>query len=49
KADLARKLNLSPSVIDSLLSLTHANRIEQIETVLAALGKRLVIGVREAA
>ena len=49
KADLARKLNLSPSVIDRLLSLTHASRIEQIETALAALGKKLVIGVREAA
>jgi antitoxin HicB len=49
KADLARKLNLSPTVIDRLLSLTHASRIEQIETALAALGKRLVVGVREAA
>jgi antitoxin HicB len=49
KADLARKLNLSPSVIDRLLSLTHASRIEQIETALAALGKKLVVGVREAA
>jgi antitoxin HicB len=49
KADLARKLNLSASVIDRLLSLTHASRIEQIETALAALGKKLVVGVREAA
>ena len=49
KADLARKLNLSPSVIDRPLSLTHASRIEQIETALAALGKTLVVGVREAA
>lgn len=49
KADLARKLNLSPSVIDRLLSLTHASRIEQIETALVALGKKLVVGVREAA
>lgn len=49
KADLARKLNLSPTVIDRLLSLTHASRIEQIATALAALGKKLVVGVREAA
>ncbi len=49
KADLARKLNLSPSVVDRLLSLTHASRIEQIETALAALGKKLVVGVRQAA
>lgn len=49
KADMARKLNLSPSVIDRLLSLTHASRIEQIETALASLGKRLVVDVRTAA
>jgi antitoxin HicB len=49
KADLARRLNLSPTVIDRLLSLTHASRIEQLETALAALGKKLVVGVREAA
>lgn len=49
KADLARKLNLSPSVVDRLLRLTHASRIEQIETALAVLGKKLVVGVREGA
>jgi antitoxin HicB len=49
KADLARKLNLSPTVIDRLLNLRHASRIEQIETAMAALGKRLVVGVLQAA
>jgi antitoxin HicB len=49
KADLARKLSVSPTVVDRLLDLSHASRIEQIETALAALGKRLVVGVREAA
>lgn len=49
KADLARKLNLSPTVIDRLLNLRHASRIEQIESAMAALGKRLVVGVLEAA
>ncbi len=49
KADMARMLNLSPSVIDRLLSLTHASRIEQIETALASLGKRLVVDVRTVA
>ncbi|MHC1725422.1 MAG: type II toxin-antitoxin system HicB family antitoxin [Syntrophobacteraceae bacterium] len=49
KADLARKLNVSPTVVDRLLSLTHASRIEQIESALAALGKKLVVGVSEAA
>ena len=49
KADLARKLNLSPTVIDRLLSLTHKSRIEQLEIALAALGKKLVVDIREAA
>ena len=45
KADLARMLNLAPSLVDRLLSLHHKSRIEQIETALAAFGKRLVIDV----
>ncbi|MEI2782619.1 MAG: hypothetical protein V9H25_15725 [Candidatus Competibacter sp.] len=42
-------LNLAPTLVDRLLSLHHKSRIEQIETALAALGKRLVVDVREAA
>jgi antitoxin HicB len=49
KADLAQKLNLSPTVIDRMLNLRHACRIEQIQSAMAALGKRLVIGVLQAA
>jgi antitoxin HicB len=49
KADLARKLNLAPTLVDRLLSLQHKSRIEQLETALAALGKRLVVDVRDAA
>jgi antitoxin HicB len=49
KVDLARMLNMTPTLIDRLLSLRHKSRIEQIETALAALGKRLVVDVREAA
>jgi len=45
KADLARMLNLAPSLVDRLLSLRHKSRIEQIETALAAFGKRLVVDV----
>jgi antitoxin HicB len=45
KADLARMLNLAPSLVDRLLSLSHKSRIEQIETALAAMGKRLVVDV----
>jgi antitoxin HicB len=46
KADLASKLGVSPTAVDRLLDLSHASRIEQIETALASLGKRLVVGVR---
>ncbi|NJM12362.1 MAG: type II toxin-antitoxin system HicB family antitoxin [Synechococcaceae cyanobacterium SM1_2_3] len=49
KTDLARMLNLTPVLVDRLLSLHHKSRIEQIETTLAAFGKRLVVEVREAA
>ncbi|MEI6206637.1 MAG: type II toxin-antitoxin system HicB family antitoxin [Desulfuromonadales bacterium] len=45
KADLARMLNLAPTLVDRLLSLRHKSRIEQIETALAAFGKRLVVDV----
>jgi antitoxin HicB len=45
KADLARMMNLAPSLVDRLLSLSHKSRIEQIETALAAMGKRLVVDV----
>jgi antitoxin HicB len=45
KADLARLLNIAPTLVDRLLSLSHKSRIEQIETALAALGKRLVVDV----
>ncbi|GFO53852.1 antitoxin [Geomonas sp. Red276] len=45
KADLARMLNIAPTLVDRLLSLHHKSRIEQIETALAALGKRLVVDV----
>lgn len=45
KSELARTLNLAPTLVDRLLSLRHKSRIEQIETALAALGKKLVVDV----
>ncbi|MCI0653636.1 MAG: type II toxin-antitoxin system HicB family antitoxin [Methylococcaceae bacterium] len=45
KADLARLLNVAPTLVDRLLSFRHKSRIEQIETALAVLGKRLVVGI----
>jgi antitoxin HicB len=49
KADLARRLNIAPTLVDRLLSLEHSSKIEQIDTALAALGKRLVVDIRVAA
>jgi antitoxin HicB len=49
KSDLAKRMNIAPSLVDRLLSLTHTSKIEQIDTALAALGKRLVVDMREAA
>lgn len=45
KADLARMLNMAPALVDRLLSLKHKSRIEQIESALALLGKRLYVDV----
>jgi len=49
RADLARKLNIAPTLVDHLLSFRHHSRIEQIETALAVLDKRLAVEVVKAA
>ena len=49
KAELGRKLGLHMPQIDRLLDLRHASRLDQLETALRALGKSLVIEVRDAA
>ncbi len=45
KADMARKLNIAPTLVDRLLSLRHKSRIEQIEAALALLDKRLLVDI----
>jgi len=49
KADLARKLRCSKSEVDRLLDLRHSSRLDLIERALAALGKRLVLDLKDAA
>jgi len=49
KADLARRLGWHVPQVDRLLDLRHASRVDQVEAALAALGKKLVIAVRDAA
>jgi antitoxin HicB len=47
--ELARRLGWQDPQIDRLLDLNHASRLDQIETALAALGKRLDVRMSDAA
>ncbi len=46
---LARRLGRDPKDVRRLLDLMHHSRLDRLEAALAALGKRLVIEVRDAA
>ena len=49
KAELARRLGCHMRQVDRLLDLHHASRLDQIESAFAALNKRIVIEIEEAA
>ena len=49
KAELARRLGWHAPQVDRLLDLRHRSKVEQIEQALRMLGKRLVVGVQDAA
>ena len=49
KTDLAKRLGVHPPQVDRLLDLSHSSKIEQIEAALLAAGKRLTIGIQDAA
>jgi antitoxin HicB len=49
KAELGRRLGWHAPQIDRLFDLNHHSRIEQIDQALRVLGKRLIVGVRDAA
>ena len=49
KAELARRLRCHMRQVDRLLDIHHASRLDQIEAAFAALKKRLVLEVRDAA
>jgi len=48
-SELARRLGVSEGVVRRLLDFRHRSHIGQLETALAALGKRLVVEVQDAA
>ncbi len=49
KAELARRLHCDFRQVDRLLDLRHRSRLDRIDAALAALGKCLEIGLRDAA
>jgi hypothetical protein len=49
KIELARRLGCSPSQVDRLLDIQHRSKLDQLEAAFAAIGKRLLIRVRDLA
>ena len=49
KSALGKRLGGHPMQLDRLFDLRHASRMEQVESALHALGKRLVLSVEDAA
>jgi antitoxin HicB len=49
KVELARRLGIPPPNVDRLFHFDRATQVDQLEAAFAALGKRLVIGVEDAA
>jgi antitoxin HicB len=49
KAALARRLGISKPGVDRLFSLDHRSRLDQLEAAFAALNKKLLIQVQNAA
>jgi antitoxin HicB len=49
KAELARLMGIQKANVDRLFRLSHPSTFEQLETAFRVLGKRLVIGVEDAA
>ncbi len=49
RADLAQRMGCDARQTRRLLDLDHNSRLDQLESALAALGKRLVVEVKDAA
>jgi antitoxin HicB len=43
KSELARRIGISPQQAERLFDLRHASRLDQIESAMRALGRRLVV------
>ena len=49
KVELARRLGTQPPNVDRFFRFDRSTQVDQLEAAFAALGKRLVIGVEDAA
>ena len=49
QAELARRMGVRPTTVQRLLDPRHASKPEQFDAAFAALGKRLVVSVENAA
>jgi antitoxin HicB len=49
KTELARRLGIPKTNVDRLFSLRHHTRLEQLEAAFRALGKELLVDIRDAA
>lgn len=49
QVELGRRIDRDPKDVRRLLDLAHRSRLDRLEAALAALGKRLVVEVRDAA
>ena len=49
KADLARALNWKPPMVYRILDVRHASRMDALDEALAAVGKKLIVEVADAA
>ena len=49
QVELAQRIGCDPKDVRRLLDLMHRSRLDRLEAALAALGKRLVVEVRDAA
>ena len=49
RAELARRLRWHLPQVARVLDLRHASKMEQVETALAALGLRLIVGMERSA
>ena len=49
KIELARRLGIPKSNVDRLFDFKHSSRLEHLDAAFAAVGRKLLIGVGEAA